>query len=75
MNGMIDCHGVNLDRNRRERDFLLSGTPAPRILFDVGHGKEWVSDRPAARGLSGVRSLYRLTSAQTVRYTVVKRGK
>ncbi|MGJ5216956.1 hypothetical protein ACQR1Q_08860, partial [Bradyrhizobium oligotrophicum] len=25
----------DLDRNRRERDLLLSGTLAPRILFDV----------------------------------------
>lgn len=31
----------DLDRNRRERDLLLSGTLAPRILFDVSHGKEW----------------------------------
>lgn len=38
----------DLDGDRRERDFLLSGALAPRILFDVGHGKERApSMRPA----------------------------
>jgi hypothetical protein len=38
----------DLDRDRREWDFLFSGGLALGILFDVGHGKEWaLSMRPA----------------------------
>ena len=38
----------DLDRDRRERDFLFSGALAPCILFNVGHGEERApSMRPA----------------------------
>lgn len=30
----------HLDRDRRQRDFLLAGSLASRILFDISHGEE-----------------------------------
>lgn len=40
----------DLDRDRRERDFLLAGGLAPRILFEIGNGEERTpAMRPAGR--------------------------
>src|SRR5215469_14613834 len=41
----------HLDRNRRQRDFFVAGSLAPRILFDVGHGEERAPRMDPARCL------------------------